>query len=103
MEDFSKNCLGELSKNSSRRRTHDCFGEISSNLPRRVVQCIYRNSIVSFREEKTFVLKVGYFTRIRLRQCEGVGEDSGHGICHVDIRVGSCNCLNVIVCHDKCT
>ena len=35
--------------------------------------------------------------------CEGVGEDSGHGIGHVDIRVGSCNCLNVIFCHDMCT
>ena len=31
--------------------------------------------------------------------CEGVGEDSGHGIGHVDIRVGSCNCLNVFVFH----
>ena len=35
--------------------------------------------------------------------CEGVGEDSGHGICHVGIRVGSCNCLDVIVSHDMCT
>ena len=24
-EDFSKNCLGELSNSSSRRKTHDCF------------------------------------------------------------------------------
>ena len=31
--------------------------------------------------------------------CEGVDEDSGHGIDHVDIRVGSCNCLDVIVCY----
>ena len=31
--------------------------------------------------------------------CEGVDEDSGHWIGHVDIRVGSCNCLNVIVFH----
>ena len=38
-----------------------------------------------------------------LDMCEGVGEDSGHGIGHVDIRVGSCNCLDVIVCHDMCT
>ena len=29
----------------------------------------------------------------------GVREDSGHGIGHVDIRIGSCNCLNVIVRH----
>ena len=35
--------------------------------------------------------------------CEGVGEDSRHGIGHVDIRVGSCNCLDVIVCHAMCT
>ena len=35
--------------------------------------------------------------------CEGVGEDSGHGIGYVDIRVGSCNCLDVIVCHGMCT
>ena len=34
---------------------------------------------------------------------EGVGEDSGHGIGHVDIRVGSFNFLDVIVCHDMCT
>ena len=35
--------------------------------------------------------------------CEGIGEDSGHGISHVDIRVGSCNFLDVIVCHGMCT
>ena len=35
--------------------------------------------------------------------CEGVGEDSGHGIGHVDIRVGSCNCLDVIIGHGMCT
>ena len=35
--------------------------------------------------------------------CEGVGEDWGHEIGHVDIRVGSCNCLYVIVCHDMST
>ena len=34
-----------------------------------------------------------------LGKCEEVDEDSGHGIGHVDIRVGSLNCLNVIVCH----
>ena len=82
---------------------HDCFGEISSNSPRRVVQCIYRNSVVSFREQKGFVLKIGYFTRFRLNICKGVGEDSGHEIGHVDVRVGSYNCLDVIVCHDMCT
>ena len=35
--------------------------------------------------------------------CVGVGEDSRHRIGHVDIRLGSCNCLEVIVCHGMCT
>ena len=30
--------------------------------------------------------------------CEGVGENSRHGIGHVDIQVGSCIYLSVIVC-----
>ena len=29
--------------------------------------------------------------------CEEVGEDSRHGFGHVDIQVGSCICLSVIV------
>ena len=35
--------------------------------------------------------------------CEGVGEDSRHGIGHVDIQVGSCICLSVFGCHYMCT
>ena len=88
-EDFSKNYLGELSNSSSRRWTHDCFGEISRNSPRRVVQCIYQNSVVSFREQKAFVLKTVILLAFSLGICEGVGEDPGHGFRHVDIRVGS--------------
>ena len=34
-----------------------------------------------------------------LGMCEGVGEDSRHGIGHVDIQVGSCICLNVFCYH----
>ena len=56
-EDFPKNFLEELCNISSWRRTHDCFGELPSNSPRRVVQYIYRNLVVSFRDQTTFVLK----------------------------------------------
>ena len=66
---------------------HDCFGERSNNSPRRVVQYFYRTSVV-----KTVILLA-----FDLGMCEGVGENSGHGIGHVDIQVGSCNCLNVFV------
>ena len=34
---------------------------------------------------------------------EGVGEDSGSWIGHVDIQVGSCNCLNAFVLPCMCT
>ena len=54
---------------------------------------------MSFREQKAFVLKTVILLTFGLGICEGVGEDSGHGIDHVDIRVGSCNCLNVFVYH----
>ena len=98
-----KNCLGELSNSSSRRRAHDCFEELPSNSTRRVVQCIYRNSVVSFQEQKSFVLKNVFLLSFGLGMCEGVGEDSRHGIGHVDIQVGSCICLSVIGYHDMCT
>ena len=35
--------------------------------------------------------------------CEGVGEDSRHGIGHVDVQVGWCIFLSVFGCHDMCT
>ena len=103
MEDFPKNCLGEWSNSSSRRRTHDYSEKLSSNSPRRVVQYIYRNSVVCFQEQKAFVLKTVILLAFGLCMCEGVDEDSRHGIGHVDIQVGSCICLSVIVCHDMCT
>ena len=68
-----------------------------------VVQYIYRNSVVSFREQKPFVLKTVFLLAFGLGMCEGVGEDSIHGIGYVDIQVGSCICLSVIGCHDMCT
>ena len=79
---------------------------------RRVIQQIrlrglsnkfYRNSVVSFREQKPFVLKTVFLLAFGLGMCEGVGEDSRHGNGHVDIQVGSRICLSVIVCHDMCT
>ena len=63
----------------------------------------YQNSVVSFREQKVFVLKTVILLTFGLGMCEGVGEDLRHGIGHVDIQVGSCICLSVIVCHDICT
>ena len=55
----------------------------------------YQNSEVCFQEEKLFVLKTIFFLTFGLGMCEGVGEDSRHGIGHVDIQVGSCIFLSV--------
>ena len=79
---------------------------------RRVIQHIclrglsnkfYRNSVVSFREQKGFVLKTVFLLAFGLGMCERVSEDSRHGIGYVDIQVGSCIYLSVIFCHDMCT
>ena len=83
-EDFLENCVGRLS-NNSRRRAHELF--------RRVIQKIRLggfSSVVSFLEQKTFVLKTVILLAFRLGMYEGVGENSRHGIGHVDIQVGSC-------------
>ena len=56
-----------------------------------------------FSRTKAFVLKTIFLLAFGLGMCEGVGEDSRYGIGHVDIQVGSCICLSVIVCHDMCT
>ena len=62
----------------------------------------YRNSIVSFREQKAFILKTVFYSHLAYI-CEGVGEDSRHRIGHVNIQIGSCIYLSVIVFHDMCT
>ena len=63
----------------------------------------YRNSVVCFRKQKAFVLKTVFLLAFGLGMCEGVDEDSRHGIVHVDIQVRSCIYLSVIVFHDMCT
>ena len=58
---------------------------------------------LGFQEQKVFVLKIVFLLSFGLGMCEGVGDDLRHGIGHVDIQVGSCIFLSVIVCHDMCT
>ena len=82
----------------------NCFGRLSNIFA--LEGCpiyIYQISVVCFREQKAFVLKTVILLAFGLGMCEGVDEDSRHGFGHVDIQVGSCICLSVIVCHDMCT
>ena len=57
-----------------------------------------------FQEQKYFFFfEKDVFLTFGLGICEGVGEDSRHGIGYVDIQVGSCICLSVFGWHDMCT
>ena len=56
-----------------------------------------------FSRTKTFCFENYIFLTFSLGMCDGVGEDSRHGIGHVDIQVGSCICLSVIGFHYTCT
>ena len=96
-EDFSKNCVGRWSNNYTSEEPMYCSESSPTNSPRRVVQYFYRNSVMCFREQKAFVLKTVILLAFGLSMYEGVGEDSGHGIGHVDIQVGSCIFLSVFV------
>ena len=56
-----------------------------------------------FSRTKSFCFENCILLTFGLGMCEGVDEDLRHGIRRVDIQVGSCICLSVIICHDMCT
>ena len=103
-EYFSKNCLGEWSNSTSRRLTHDCFEKIIQQFASEGSP-IYLPKLGSvFSRTKKFCFENDVLLAFGLGMCEGVGEDSRHGIGHVDIQLGSCICLNVFMLnHCMCT
>ena len=96
-EDFPKNCLGEWSNSSSWRLTHDCFEKINQQFALEGSPIYLPKLGMMFSRTKTFCFENYIFLTFGLDMCEGVGEDSRHGIEHVDIQVGSCICLNVFI------
>ena len=56
-----------------------------------------------FSRTKIFCFENCILLVFGLGMYEGDGEDLRHGFGHVDIQVGSCIYLDVIVCHDMCT
>ena len=67
----------------------NCFEGLSNRFASEGCPIFYRNSVVSFQEQKAFVVKTVFLLAFGLGICEGVDEDSRHGIGHVDIRVDS--------------
>ena len=62
-EKFSENCVRRWSNNYTSDEPMNSEGSPTHSL-RRVVQYFYRNSVVCFQEQKTFVLKTDYFTHM---------------------------------------
>ena len=79
----------------------NCFEELPNKFTSEIVQRIYIGGRLSSIKTNIFVWKMIFI--YSLGMCEGVDEDSRHGIGHVDIQVGSCICLNVFGFHYMCT
>ena len=103
-ENFSKNCLGEWSNSTSRKLTHDCSGKMIQQFTSEGSP-IYLPKLGSvFSRTKSFFFENDFLLAFGLGMGEGDGEDSRHGIGHVDFQVGSCICLNVFMLnHYMCT
>ena len=81
----------------------NCFGRLSNRFASEGNPICLPNLGSKFSRTKSFCFENCILLAFGLRMCEGVDEDSRHGIGHVDIQVGSCICLCVIVCHGMCT
>ena len=58
----------------------NCFGRLSNRFASEGCPIFYRNSVVCFQEQIPFVLKTVILLAFGLGICEGVGEDSRHGL-----------------------
>ena len=81
----------------------NCLGRFSNTFASEGSPIVLQKLGSVFLRTNSFCFENCDFTRIRLGICEGVGENSGHGIGYIDIRVGSCNYLNVFVFPCLCT
>ena len=84
-------------------RAHELFRRITQQFTLEGCPIYLLKFGSKFSKTKTFCFENCIFLTFGLGMCEGLGEDSRHGIGHVNIQVGSCICFNVFGCHDMCT
>ena len=75
----------------------NCFGRFSNQFASKGSPIFLPKLGSVFSKTKSFCFENDVFLIHDLGKCEGVDEDSRHGIGHVDIQVGSCICLSVCV------
>ena len=79
-DDFPENGVGRRSNRSFRMRTMTVSEGSPTHLPRRVVPYFYRHVGSVFLKTTSFYLKNDIFLIHGLGKCEGVGEESRHGL-----------------------
>ena len=92
MDDFPDNCVERWSNNYTSEEPMNSLRRFSNTFASEGSPILLPKFGSVFLRTRSFVLKTVILLAFGLSICEGVGEDSGHGIGHVDIRVGSCNC-----------
>ena len=103
MDDFPENCVGRWSNNYTSEEPMNCFRRFFNTFASEGSLILLPKFGSVFSRTTSFVLKTVILLTFGLGICEGVGEASEHRIGHIDIRVGSCNYLNVFVLPCMCT
>ena len=75
----------------------NCFGELPNKFTSEDCPTYYIGGLSSIKTNILFGKEMIFIHGLDM--CEGVGEDSRHGIGHVGIQVGSCICLNAFGYH----
>ena len=80
MDDFPKNCVGRWSNNYTSEESMNCFGRFSNTLSLEGSLILLPKFGNVFSRTTSFILKTVFFFIHGLGKCEGVGEDSRHGL-----------------------
>ena len=90
MDDFPENGVGRWSNNYTSEEPMNCLGRFSNTFSSEGSPILLPKFDSEFSRTKNFCFEnLIFLLAFSLGICEGVGEDSTHGIGHVDIRVGS--------------
>ena len=90
MDDFLENGVGRWSNKYTSEEPINCLGRFSNTFASEGSLILLPKFGSEFLRTKSFCFENWIFLlAFGLGICEGVGEDSGHGIGHVGIRVGS--------------
>ena len=89
MDDFPENGVGRWSNNYTSEEPMNCLGRFCNTFASEDSPILLPKFGSVLSRTTSFVLKTVILLAFGLGICEVVGEDSGHGISHVDIQVGS--------------